>query len=136
MRYNAPIKIKKEVMKMNHNDQEFLVQKIRTQYTQRQHTELDALKALDAKVKRPANVFAYTYGSVSAIVMGAGMSLVMTEIGQILGMASTMVPGIAIGVVGMGMALSTYPIYKNILNSRKKKYAPEILKLSEKIVNG
>ena len=41
---------------MSNNDQEFLVQKIRTQYTEKQHTELDALKELDAKVKRPANV--------------------------------------------------------------------------------
>ena len=119
---------------MSNNDQEFLVQKIRTQYTEKQHTELDALKELDAKVKRPANVFAYTYGSVSAVVMGAGMSLVMTEIGATIGLASTMVPGIMIGIVGMGMALSTYPIYKKMLNARKKKYAPMILKLSEKIM--
>ena len=121
---------------MSNNDQEFLVQKIRTQYTGKQHTELDALKALDAKVKKPANAFAYTYGSVSAVVMGAGMSLVMTEIGEIIGLANAMVPGILIGIVGMGMALLTYPIYKKMLNARKKKYAPEILKLSEKIMNG
>ena len=116
------------------NDQEFLVQKIRTQYTEKQHTELDELKALDAKVKKPANVFAYTYGCVSAVIMGAGMSLVMTEIGAIIGLASAMVPGIVVGVVGMGMALSTYPIYKKILNSRKKKFAPQIMELSEKLM--
>ena len=121
---------------MTSKDQEFLVQRIRTQYTEKQHTELDALKELDVKVKRPANVFAYTYGPVSAVVMGAGMSLVMTEIGAAIGLASAMVPGIAIGVVGMGMALSTYPIYKKMLNARKKKYASEILKLSEKIMKG
>ena len=115
-------------------DQEFIVQKIRTQYTEKQHTELDALKELDAKVKRPANVFAYTYGSVSAIVMGAGMSLVMTDIGATIGLASAMVPGIAVGIVGLGMVLSTYPIYKGILNSRKKKYAPQIMALSEKLL--
>ena len=119
---------------MHNNDQEFLVQRIRTQYTEKQHTELDALKALDAKVKKPANVFAYTYGSISAIIMGAGMSLVMTEIGAIIGLTSVMVPGIVIGVVGMCMALSTYPIYKKLLSARKKKYAPQILKLSEKIM--
>ena len=117
-------------------DQEFIVHKIRTQYTEKQHTELEELKALDAKVKKPANVFAYTYGSIGALVMGAGMSLVMTDIGATIGLASAMVPGIAIGVVGMGMALTTYPIYKKILNSRKKKYAPEILKLSNKIMQG
>ena len=117
-------------------DQELLVQKIRTQYTEKQHTELDELKELDAKVKRPANVFAYTYGSVGAIVMGSGMSLVMTEIGTIIGISNAMLPGVVIGVVGMAMALSTYPIYKKILAARKKKFAPEILALSDKIVNG
>ena len=121
---------------MSVNDQEYLVQKIRTQYTEKQHTELEELKALDAKVKKPANVFGYTYGSAGAIVMGAGMSLVMTEIGSVIGLASAMVPGIAVGVVGMGMALTTYPIYKKLLNSRKKKYAGEIMKLSDKIMNG
>jgi hypothetical protein len=121
---------------MSNNDQEFLVQKFRTQYTEKQHTELDALKELDAKVKKPANAFAYTYGSVSAIIMGAGMSLVMTEIGAMIGLKSALIPGIVIGVVGLGMALTTYPIYKKILSGRKKKYAPAILKLSEKIMNG
>ena len=32
---------------MNQNDQAFLVQKIRTQYTEKEHTRLDELKALD-----------------------------------------------------------------------------------------
>lgn len=116
------------------NDQEFLVQKIRTQYTEKQHTELDELKALDAKVKQPANVFAYIYGSVSAIVMGCGMSLVMTDIGQTLGLASSLVPGIVIGIVGLVLALTTYPIHKGILSSRRRKYASQILNLSEKIM--
>ena len=117
------------------NDQEFLVQKIRRQYTEKQHTELDALKELDAKVKRPANVFAYIFGSLSAIIMGSGMSLVMTDIGEMIGLTDAMIPGIAIGVVGLAMALLTYPIYKGILNGRKKKYGPQILKLSEKLMD-
>ena len=120
---------------MNRNDQDYLVQKIRTQYTEKQHTELDSLRELDAKVKRPANVFAYVFGSISAVVMGSGMSLVMTDIGATLGLASATVPGIVIGVAGLAMALINYPIYKGILGSRKKKYAPEIMKLSESILN-
>ena len=118
----------------NQNDQEFLVRKIRTEYTEQQHTELDELKALHAKVKRPANVFAYCYGSLGAIVMGAGMSLVMTDIGVLLGSAA-MVAGIAVGLAGMAMVLTTYPIYKKLLDSRKKKYGPQILALSEKLMN-
>lgn len=79
-------------------------------------------------------MFAYIYGAVSAIILGAGMSLVMTEIGQSIDLANAMVPGIVIGVAGLGMALSAYPIYQEILNSRKKKYAGEILALGHKIM--
>ena len=68
---------------MNRNDQQFMAQKIRTQYMEKTPSELDALRELDAKVKRPANAFAYTFGSISAIIMGAGMSLVMTDIGAL-----------------------------------------------------
>ena len=120
---------------MNKNDQQFMAQKIRTQYVEKEASELDALRALDAKVKRPANVFAYAFGSLSAIIMGAGMSLVMTDIGAAIGITGALVPGIVVGVVGLGMALLTYPMYKGILANRKKKYGDEILALSEKIMN-
>ena len=118
------------------NEQEFVAKKIRSQYTEARHTELDALKALDARVKKPAHVFGYVYGTIGAIVMGAGMSLVMTDIGTVLGMAETLIPGIAVGLVGLVMACTAYPIYKKILNSRKKKYAPQILELSERAMKG
>ena len=120
---------------MNKNDQQFMAQKIRTQYMEKTPSELDDLRALDAKVKRPANIFAYGFGSISAIIMGAGMSLVMTDIGATVGIASAMAPGIVIGVVGLCMALLTYPMYKGILNARKKKYGTKILSLSDKIMN-
>lgn len=116
-------------------DQEFIVQKIRAQYTEKQSSGLDALKALDARVKKPANIFAYTYGAVGTVVMGSGMSLVMTDIGAMLGLTATMVPGIVIGTVGMAMAVTTYPIYKRILNSRRKKFGPQIMELSEKLMH-
>ena len=120
---------------MNQKEKEFIVQKIRTQYTEKENTQLDALKELDKKVKRPANVFAYIFGSISAIIMGSGMSLVMTDVGTIIGITNPMFPGIIIGIAGMILALLNYPIYKKILNFRKKKYADEIIKLSDNIMN-
>ncbi len=121
---------------MNKNDQEFLVQKIRTQYTEKESTELDELRTLDKKVKRPANTFAYIFGSISAIIMGSGMSLVMTDIGTVVNIDEPMVPGIIIGIVGMLMAIINYPIYKGILGARRKKYAEKIIALSDKIMKG
>lgn len=119
---------------MNKNDQEFLIQKIRTQYTEKESTELDALKELDKKVKRPANVFAYIFGSIGAIVMGSGMSLVMTDIGTTVGVAEPMFLGVVIGIIGMAMAIFNYPIYKGFLSGRRKKYADKIISLSDKIM--
>ncbi len=119
---------------MNNHDQKFTAQKIREKYIEKRTTELDELRRLDAKVKRPASVFAYIFGSIGAVVMGAGMSLVMTDIGASIGLANAMIPGIIVGVVGMAMALVNYPIYKGILNSRKRKYGSKILEMSERII--
>lgn len=121
---------------MNKTDQEFLVQKIRTQYTEKEHTSLDELKEMDTKVNRPANVFAYIFGSISAIIMGSGMSLIMTDIAETVGIENPMLYGIIIGIVGMFMAIINYPIYKGILGSRRKKYADKIIALSDKIMKG
>ena len=128
-------KNEKRNLVMNKNDQQFIAQKIRAQYMEKEPSELDELRLLDAKVKKPANLFAYLFGSFSAIVMGAGMSLVMTDVGSYVGMENPMIPGIVIGVIGMAMAIVNYPIYKSILNSRRSKYSAEILALSEKIIN-
>ena len=120
---------------MDRNEQDFLVQKIRTQYTEKEHTELDELKKLDNKVKKPAVAFAYVFGTISALVMGSGMSLVMTDIGSKIGIEDGMVPGIVIGCVGLVMALANYPIYKKILGNRRKQYADQIIALSDKLMS-
>ena len=121
---------------MNKNDQEFLVQKIRTQYTEKESTELDALRELDAKVKRPANVFAYIFGSISAIIMGAGMSLVMTELAAELGIAASLgLPlGIGFGAVGGVLAGFAYPAYLWVAARERRRIAPEILRLTDELM--
>ncbi len=119
---------------MNKQEKEYLVQKIRTQYTEKEYTELDTLRELDRKVKAPALRAAYTAGTLAALVMGAGMSLVMTDIGTTVGIQNSLSVGIVIGVIGMAAALINYPVYKKILTGRRKKYAEEIIKLSDSIM--
>ena len=120
---------------MNRNDKSFMVEKIRTKYVEKKDSSLDELRKLDRKVKAPAEVFAYIFGSISALIMGAGMSLVMTDVAGLLGLGDMTIPGIAVGVVGMVLAIVNYPIYKGILSSRKKKYADKVLELSNKILS-
>ena len=121
---------------MNRNDQQFIAQKIRTQYMEKEQNGLEELKKADATVRRPAELFAYIFGSLGAVIMGAGMSLVMTDLGATLGMSDALLPGILVGIVGLVMALINYPIYKNILAKRRKKYADKIMELSDKIMKG
>ena len=122
---------------MNKNDQQFMAQKIRTQYMEKEEksTDLDKLKELDRKVKRPANIFGYTFGTISALIMGSGMSLVMTDIGEKLELGDMMVHGIVIGVIGMGIVVVAYPVYTRILKKDREKIAPEILRLTEEIMH-
>ena len=120
---------------MNRNDKSFMVEKIRTKYVEKKDSSLDELRKLDKKVKTPAEVFAYIFGSVSALIMGAGLSFVMTDVASLLGLGDMTILGIAVGVVGMVLAIVNYPIYNGILTSRKNKYADKILALSNKILS-
>ena len=89
---------------------------------------------MNKEVRRPANVFAYTFGTVAALIMGTGMSLVMTEIGNRFGEQVGLPAGIAIGVIGLLMAIANYPIYKRILAKRQKQYADQIVALSDELL--
>ena len=106
-----------------------IVEKIRTNYLTKQPSKLDELKALDKRAKRPAEIFAYTYGTVGSLVLGTGMCLAMKVIGNAMAL------GIGVGLLGIALCLSTYPIYKAILSKRKKKYSKQIFELSDSILN-
>lgn len=110
------------------NNEMVEVQKIREQYTKKKVTKFDELRELDARVKRPAEVFAYTFGSIGALVLGTGMCLAMKVIGNMMPL------GIVVGLVGIGMVSVTYSLYKGFLKSRKKKYSKQIFELSDSLL--
>ncbi len=113
----------------------FTAEKIRSEYLAKESTKVERLKELDKKVKKPINIFSYALGSLFAIVMGSGMSLVMTEIGATLGITATLPVGIVIGVIGLVGAIANYPLHKKLMSARRKKYADEVIALSESIIN-
>ena len=52
-----------------------------------------------------------------------------------LNLGDMRIPGIVIGVVGMVLALLNYPLHKALLGLRRKKYAPEILQMCDRIID-
>ena len=114
------------------NNEQAIVNAIRADYTEKPVSKVNALVELDRKVKRPAEIFAYSFGTAGALVLGTGMSLAMKIIGKTM---AYMIPlGIVIGTLGIGMVAANYFLYKKILKSRKEKYAKEILALSDELL--
>lgn len=108
--------------------------KIREKYSAKPVTTLDQIKYLDKKVTKKAVAVSVIIGIIGVLLMGSGMSLVMTNIGEILGIQNNMLYGIIIGIVGMLIALVAYPIYKSILTKSRKKIAPEIIRLTDELM--
>lgn len=110
-------------------NEERIAERIRNQYEAREITEIDRLKELDKSVKRPVKVFSYVFGTVGSLVLGTGMCLAMRVIGDL------MIPGILVGLLGIGMVSVTKLLHDKYLDSRKKKYSEKIFEISDSILN-
>ena len=121
---------------MNREDREFIANRIRCQYIEEENTALDDLKRLDAVVRRSATIFGYIYGSFAAIVMGAGMSLVMTELGAEMGLRPipSVIIGVVLGALGIAPIGLAYPVYQSLVKRGRARVAPEILRLSDELL--
>ena len=132
-------------MNQNNDQQEFIytynakdqceIDRIREKYTVNpRDTKLQRLHDLDASVHSSASAAAIATGTVGALIMGMGMSVVMTEFGQMLGLGIYTAPlGIAVGVMGLAIAICAYPVYRAVSEKRKKQIAPRILALLDEL---
>ena len=112
------------------------IKAIRKKYAASEEAEdkMTQLRRLDASVYSKASAAALVVGIVSALIMGIGMSLVMTDIGAVLGTVLAMVIGIGIGVIGIVLVCLAYPIYNRTLKKEREKIAPEILRLTDELM--
>ena len=116
------------------NTDKIYAEALANEYAPKDTSKVVALKKLDRKAKLPANVFAYSFGIIMALIMGVGMCLSMEVIGTSLDFG--MVLGVIIGVIGLVGVSVNYPIYKKLLDNGKKKYAFEIMELAKEISEG
>ena len=115
------------------NTDKIYAEHIANEYASKQTSKVKALKKLDAKAKNPANIFTFTLGIISSLVLGTGMCLSMGVIG---GGSPLMIGlGIIIGCLGILGVSVNYPLYKKILTKSKNKYASDIINLANEIVN-
>lgn len=115
------------------NTDKIYAEQLANEYAPKDTSKVVALRKLDAKAKMPANVFAYTFGIVSSLIAGTGMSLSMGVIGG--GSVGMLALGIVIGIIGFIGAGVNYPIYRKLLEKGKQKYAFEIVQLAKEITD-
>ena len=114
------------------------IKAIRKKYSEPEKTEdkMEELRRLDASVTQKATVISLVLGIVGTLIMGIGMSLAMTDIGEIIGLASSvsMLIGIPIGTVGIVLVSLAYPTYNRIVKKERKRIAPEIIRLTDELM--
>ena len=64
------------------NTDKIYAEQLANEYTPKDTSKVVALKKLDAKAKRPAAIFTYTFGIIAALILGVGMCLTMGQIGD------------------------------------------------------
>lgn len=112
------------------------IKRIRQKYTVQEEDGMTRLRKLDAQATSKATMVSLVLGIVGALVMGTGMSLIMTDLAGILGITAmgSMIVGVGVGVIGMVLVSLAYPVYKKVLKSEREKIAPEIIRLSEELL--
>lgn len=114
------------------------LKRIRDKYTVQAESEdkMARLRKLDASVTGRAQVIAITLGVIGVLILGFGMSLIMTDFAAILGLYrdKAMIIGIAVGIVGAIIVSLAYPVYNVIVKARRRKLAPEIIRLTDELI--
>lgn len=112
------------------------LKRIRDKYVSKEEDKMERLRRLDRSVTQKAQTAALTLGIIGTLILGCGMSLVMTEISYELGLAAelSMIFGVITGVIGGIIAALAYPVYNFVIKRERKKVGPEILRLTDELM--
>ena len=109
------------------------IENIRKKYLPPEEDKMEQLRKLDASVTTKATVYSLATGILGALILGTGMSLVMSELGNLLG-ALAMPVGVALGLMGLVLVALAYPLYNRTLKKERQRIAPLILQLTEELM--
>ena len=114
------------------------VKKIRDKYTSpsKAKDKMARLRRLDASVTNTAQAVALVFGVIGTLILGFGMSLVMTELADFFGLSHSkgVVIGVLTGIAGGFLASLAYPVYNATLKAKRKRLAPEIIRLTDELM--
>ena len=105
------------------------IEEIKKKYLPKEEDKMETLRKLDQSVTQKGTMYSVIIGVIGALVMGTGMSMTMA------GSTSLFVFGIIIGIIGMAVLATAYPVFLKITEEQRKKIAPQIIALTEELLN-
>lgn len=113
------------------------IKAIRKKYEQPpQEDKMTQLRRLDGAVSQKATRVSLTVGILGLLIMGFGMSLLMSDLKEILAGYGYLyiAVGLTAGLSGMAIVSCAYPLYNRIIRKEREKIAPEILRLTDELM--
>ena len=114
------------------------IKKIREKYIRPEIKEdkMEELRRLDKKATEKATVTALVVGVIGALILGSGMSMIMTDINLFIGLGNNeaLITGIIVGVVGIILVSLAYPLFNKILKKEQERIAPKIIELTDELM--
>ena len=89
---------------------------------------MEQLRRLDQNVTNKGTMVAIVMGVVGALLLGVGMCCTMVW------KSVWFVPGIIVGLIGIGIVAVAYPVYNHVTKKEREKIAPEILRLTDELM--
>lgn len=104
------------------------IKNIRKKYLPPEEDKMEQLRRLDRSVTQKGMILSLTVGILGSLILGVGMCCAMVWMGK------WFVPGIIIGLAGIGILSAAYPLYRHVTKKQREKIAPEILRLTEELM--
>ena len=103
------------------------VRKIRAKYLPEHADTLVALRLSHAHSEKKGSTYSLIIGISGLMILGGGMSLIM--VGNLIAL------GVVTGIAGLTLLSAAYPIYQHITKAERKRIAPEIIRLTEQLLD-
>ena len=106
------------------------VEIIRRKYIPREEGKLETLKKLDSRVQNAGMIEGLSLGIVGCLIFGIGMCFGLDVF------AGSDILTVVFCLLGALIMAPAYAVYKRISGRTRARLAPEILRISEELVNG
>ena len=103
------------------------IQNIRKRYLPKEEDKMEQLRRLDQGTTKKGRILSITLGVIGCLLLGVGMCCTMVWMEQLF------IPGIIIGLIGIGAVIAAYPLYTRVTRKEREKVAPQILQLTEEL---